>query len=70
MSITTIERVIELTESILEDTDNSEHKFKLRTALQLLEIIEGRHDAASDVLADYELDEQVQENLQELGYLE
>lgn len=70
MSTTSIERAIELTESVLEETDNSEHKFKLRTAIQLLEVIKGRHDAASDVLADCELDRQVEENLQELGYLE
>jgi tellurite resistance protein len=70
MSTTTIERAMELTEGVLEETDNSDHKFKLRTAIQLLEIIKGRHDAASDVLADCKLDEQVQENLQELGYLE
>jgi hypothetical protein len=70
MNTTTIERTIELTGNVLEDTDNSEHKFKLRTAIQLLEIIKGRHDAASDVLADCELDKQVQENLKELGYLE
>jgi hypothetical protein len=70
MNTTTIERVIELTEGVLEDTDNDEYKFKLRTAIQLLEIIEERHNAASDVLADCELDEPVRANLQELGYLE
>jgi hypothetical protein len=70
MALTTIGRVIELTESVLEDTENDEYKFKLRTAIQLLEIIEERHNAASDVLADCDLDEQVRANLQELGYLE
>jgi hypothetical protein len=70
MTTTTIGRVIELTETVLQDTDNDEYKFKLRTAIQLLEIIQERHDAASDVLADCDLDEQVQANLQELGYLE
>ena len=70
MAPTTIGRVIELTGSVLEDTDNSVYKFKLRTAIQLLEIIDERHNAASDVLADCDLDEQVQANLQELGYLE
>lgn len=70
MTITTIGRVIELTENVLQDTDNDESKFKLRTAIQLLEIMQERHDAASDVLADCDLDEQVQANLQELGYLE
>ncbi|WP_340102257.1 hypothetical protein [Salinibaculum salinum] len=70
MENTAIRRAIELTEGVLEDTDNDEYKFKLRTAIQLLEIIEERHDVTSDVLADCNLDEQVQANLQELGYLE
>ena len=70
MGTTAIERVIELTESVLEDTDNDEYKFRLRTAIQLLEIIEDRHNEASDVLADCDLDEQIQANLKDLGYLE
>lgn len=69
MAPTTIGRVIELTESVLEDTENDDYKFKLRTAIQLLEIVEERHHAANEVLADCDLDEQVQANLQELGYL-
>ena len=70
MKDTAIRRAIELTDSVLQDTDNDKYKFKLRTAIQLLEIVEERHDVASDVLADCNLDEQVQANLQELGYLE
>lgn len=70
MEDTAIRRAIELTEGVLQETDNNEYKFKLRTAIQLLEIVEERHDRASDVLVDCNLDEQVQANLQELGYLE
>ncbi|MEF8785592.1 MAG: hypothetical protein V5A45_06625 [Haloarculaceae archaeon] len=70
MEPTTIERVIALTESVLEETDDKEQTFKLRTALQLLEIINERQEAANNVLADCEIDDQVRENLQELGYLE
>jgi hypothetical protein len=70
MAPTAIGRVIELTESVLQDTDNDEYKFRLRTAIQLLQIIKERHDAANAVLADCDLDEQVQANLQELGYLD
>jgi len=40
MEITAIERIRGLIESIVEDTDDEERQFKLRTALQLLEYIE------------------------------
>lgn len=69
METTAIERAIELTGSVLEDTDNDEFKFRLRTAIQLLQIIEEQHSTASDILKDCNLDEQTQENLEELGYL-
>jgi len=70
MADTAIERVIELTESVLQNTYNDEHKFKLRAAVQLLQMIHERHDGTNAVLADSDLDDQVRANLQELGYLE
>ena len=70
MTDTAVGRVIELTGSVLQYTDNDECKFKLRTAIQLLEILQRRHDGANAVLADSALDDQVRANLQELGYLE
>lgn len=69
METTAIERAIELTGGVLEDTDNDEFNFRLRTAIQLLQIIEEQHSTASDILKDCNLDEQTQENVEELGYL-
>lgn len=69
METTAIERAIELTGGVLEDTDNDEFNFRLRTAIQLLQIIEEQHSTASDILKDCNLDEQTQEHLEALGYL-
>jgi len=70
MGNTTIGRTRDLVRWVLQDTDDGEQQFKLRTALQLLEIVEERQAAASTALADCDLDEQTRRNLRELGYLE
>ena len=70
MGYTTAERAAELIDGVLQDTDDDEHRFKLRTALQLLELIQEQHEAADRALADSDLGDQSRENLQELGYLE
>ena len=70
MGYTTAERAAELIDSVLQETEDSEHRFKLRTALQLLEMIEEQHEVADQALADSELDDGTRENLRGLGYLE
>ena len=70
MGNTAIGRIRDLIESVAKDTDDREHQFKLRTALQLLEYIEAQHEAANEALADCDMDKQTRENLRQLGYLE
>jgi hypothetical protein len=70
MCTTTIKGTIELTGSVLEDTNNNQYKFKLRMGIQLLEIIEKRYNAASRVLGNCDIDRQVRANLRELGDME
>jgi hypothetical protein len=70
MENTTAGRAAELVEWVLQDTDDDEHRFKLRTALQLLEVVQEQQEAVNQTLAGSDLDEQTRENLQELGYLE
>jgi hypothetical protein len=70
MRSTTTERAAELIEGVLRETEDDELRFKLRTALQLLELIQEQHEAADRALADSDLGDQTRENLQELGYLE
>jgi hypothetical protein len=67
---TTVKHVKVLVESVLVETNDKDHQFRLRTALQLLELIEEQQDAADKALADCEMDEQTRQNLRKLGYLE
>lgn len=70
MGWTTAERAAELLKGVLEDTDDEEQRFKLRTALQLIEIIEEQHETANKALADCDIDRRTRAHLQKLGYLE
>ncbi|SMP18264.1 hypothetical protein SAMN06265347_106139 [Halobellus salinus] len=70
MGYTTGERAAELINGVLQETDDDEQRFKLRTALQLLDMIQEQHEVAGQALADSELDEGTRENLRGLGYLE
>ena len=65
-----VETVRTMLESVLAETTDPELRFKLRTALQLLVLIEDRHDGARAALEDAELDRELRENLRDLGYLD
>lgn len=56
-------------ESTLEGTDDEDLRFKLRTSLQLLEVVEWKYEETEETLEEADLDESVKSNLQELGYL-
>jgi hypothetical protein len=67
MSETTLDTIRTVLESLLEEADDSEVRYKLRTALQLLEV--HRNDLTHiDEVADS--DEELTERLRELGYLD
>lgn len=69
MQPTTVERIRQLLEAVLNDVDDDENRYRLRAALQLLSFIEERQEAANKALADCELDEQTLAALRRLGYL-
>ncbi|MFP4626212.1 MAG: hypothetical protein ACOCQ7_01990 [Natronomonas sp.] len=70
MSKTTIETTRRLLDSALEDVDNPDVSFKIRSALQLLVLIEERTDEAKKTLEEADIDEKTRESLHELGYLD
>lgn len=70
MTETAIDIIETMLESALEDTDDSNIRFKLRTALQLLVVIEEQQEAGREALKDVEIQDDVRENLRELGYLD
>ncbi|MFA1611561.1 hypothetical protein [Halobellus rubicundus] len=65
----TTDTIATLLESAIEETDDSEVHYKLRTALQLLDVVERRQESAIDLLTDEEFDGELRERLEELGYL-
>ncbi|WP_251328974.1 hypothetical protein [Haloplanus pelagicus] len=70
MSTTTVQRIHDLLDAVLQETTDEEARFKLRTAIQLLEAIEENHGRANEVLDDLELAPETRDRLLELGYLE
>lgn len=70
MSKTTVETTRRLLDSALEDVDDPDVSFKIRSALQLLVLIEERTDEAKKTLEEADIDEKTRESLHELGYLD
>lgn len=70
MSETTTDTIRAILHSAVEEVDDSELGFKLRSALQLLDAIEEQYEGAREALEDAELEDDVRENLRELGYLD
>ncbi|GGN06941.1 hypothetical protein [Halarchaeum nitratireducens] len=65
-----IETIRTILESLLEETDDPDVHYKLRTSLQLLTILEERDAAGRDALEDADLDSDVVERLERLGYID
>ncbi|QCC48206.1 hypothetical protein DV707_11325 [Halobellus limi] len=60
----------QLVDSSIEKTDDSEIRFKLRTASQLVDVVQNHHDDLIDSLEDTDLDDELQEELRDMGYIE
>jgi len=70
MSKSTIATIDRLLESAIEQTESEEARFKLRTARQLVDVIEQDHDDLSESLEEADLGDELREELRKLGYLE
>ena len=66
MSQETLSTVRELLTTVLDETDDAEVHYKLRTALQLLDV--HRQDLTS--LDDVTEDDELRSRLEDLGYLD
>ena len=67
MSDETIEKLRTILEWVLENTDDDEIHYKLRTALQLVEVQRSDVDSLSRAV---ENDEDLEQRLRQLGYIE
>ena len=70
MTQETSETIRTLLESVIERTDDEEIHYKIRTALQLLDVVRVRNEQVSETLSAVELDEDLETRLEDLGYLE
>ncbi|WP_096389621.1 hypothetical protein [Halopenitus persicus] len=70
MSGTTIETIDTLLESVEESVEDPDVGFKLRTARQLLLLIDEREEAGQEALHEADLESETRKRLQELGYID
>ncbi|ELZ97003.1 hypothetical protein C440_04478 [Haloferax mucosum ATCC BAA-1512] len=71
MNGATIDNIETLLEGVLEETEDSEVHFKIRTALQFLSALRVQHQDDLEIVEDdEEIETDVFENLREMGYIE
>ena len=70
MSTTTIETIRSLLGSVLEGIDSSELRYRQRTAMQLLDLLEERTEFTRLALEHADPSPEVRARLEQLGYLE
>jgi len=70
MPRSTLETLDDLLLGAEEDIDNSDVVYKLRSARQLIEVLKQRQDDQDDAIEDAISDEEVLDNLRDLGYIQ
>lgn len=66
----TLETIDDLLEGAIAETSDSEVHYKLRNARQLLSVVEERRESLDDLVEESVEDQELLENLRDLGYLE
>ena len=70
MAETTLNTIDELLEGAFDDVNDPDVRYKLRSARQLLQVVQQRHETLDEAIDDAISDEQVMSNLRDLGYIE
>jgi transcription termination factor NusB len=70
MPSSTLDTIEELLRSIQKDVTDSETLYKIRNARQLVQVLEQKHDNLDEAIDETITDEEILENLRELGYFE
>ncbi|SEF51973.1 hypothetical protein SAMN04488133_0021 [Halobellus limi] len=70
MTNTPLNTIKQLVDSAIEETDDSGIRFKLRTASQLVDVVQSRNDDLLDSLENADLNDELQEELHNMGYIE
>ena len=70
MAQTTLGTIDELLENAFDDVDDPDVRYKLRSARQLVQVVQQRHESLDEAIHDAVDDEEVMETLRDLGYVE
>jgi hypothetical protein len=70
MSETVLDTIDELLAGANDDVDDPEIHYKLRSARQLLVVVQQRYEEFDEAVHDAVDDEEVMQNLRDLGYVE
>ncbi|RLM42019.1 hypothetical protein DVK00_18345 [Haloarcula sp. Atlit-47R] len=70
MAETTLDTIDELLEGAFDDISDPDVRYKLRSARQLLQVVQQRHETLDEAIDDAVSDEQIMSNLRNLGYIE
>lgn len=65
----TLETINKLLEGALDEVDDTEVRYKIKSAQQLLHVLQQRHDDL-DIAVENVDDQDVIDNLRDLGYLQ
>lgn len=66
---TTLETLDELLEGAFDDIDDPDVRYKLRSARQLVQVIQQRQNTLDDAISDAVDDEDIMGRLRDLGYI-
>jgi len=70
MPSATLDTIEELLQSVQDDVNDSETVYKIRNARQLVQVLKQKHDDLDKAIDETITDEEILENLRELGYFE
>ncbi|UWG48325.1 Uncharacterized protein HSRCO_2051 [Halanaeroarchaeum sp. HSR-CO] len=70
MAKSTLDTIDDLLEASIAETGDTEVHYKLRSARQLLSVVEDRRESLDELVEESVEDEALLDNLRDLGYLE
>jgi len=70
MAETTLETIDQLLDGVFADVADPDVRYKLRSARQLLQVVQQRHETLDEAIDDAVSDEQILRNLRDLGYID
>ena len=70
MHDSSLDTIQQLVNGAIEEEDDSEINFRLRTASQLVDAVERHEENLSETLDNASLDHEVEDKLSEMGYIQ